>query len=311
MNVETGSQLTKGFVQTYQELKAAKPDAARDKARKLVLNLSASLFVRPALLRERFRKPRVQFLYIHHVFRDEESKLERLLEALSQEHQFISYTEAWKRVLENKIDRPYIAFSSDDGLKNNLAAARILQQFGASACFFICPGIVGETDFEKLSAFAAEKLHFPPVEFLNWNDVHDLQKSGHEIGSHTMNHINVQAGSPDIVSREIADSMRVLHEYCGETIHFAYPYGRHCHFSAFGRQQVFEAGYQSCASAERGCHITDPTQLINKDKLLIRRDHIILNWPLEHILFFLARNSKIADPSNNFFPQYADSHSDQ
>ena len=70
--------------------------------------------------------------------------------------------------LNNKIDKPYIAFSSDDGFKNNLFAAEILNNYGASACFFINPGLVEECDFQKIKNHCRNKLHLPPIEFLNW-----------------------------------------------------------------------------------------------------------------------------------------------
>jgi hypothetical protein len=88
--------------------------------------------------------------------------------------------------------------------------------------------------------------------------------------------------------------------YLGEVGHFAYPYGRFADFPHGYGSLVFGAGFKSCASAERGCHITDGCS-IHPQELLIRRDHIILNWPIKHIEYFLLRNSARATFRNNYY----------
>ena len=250
-----------------------------------------------------FSRPRVQFLYIHHVFKDEEKALKRLIKALGRQHHFISYSEAVERVFNNNIDKPYIAISSDDGFLNNLAAGRILQEAEISACFFLNPATIGEKDPEKIKQFNSEKLHFPPVEFMDWHDVKALQAMGHEIGSHTMHHVNMAQTDREELKKELVDSKKILQEHCGEINHFAFPYGRFSNFSEPARSLVFETGYNSCATAERGCHFAHAHKP-DPEKLPIHRDHIVLAWPLEHILYFMARNAA-EPPRERHFPYRA------
>ena len=284
------------FITNYEEAKRVKPHMLRGYIRDLALKgLSFTAN------KKYFEKPRVQFLYIHHVFNDEEKRLDTLLRTLSKNHEFITYNDAVEKVLTGNIDKPYITFSSDDGFKNNLKTAEILNGYNAKACFFINPGIVGETDFDKINQYCARILHFPAVEFLNWAEVEQLQKWGHEIGSHTMRHINIAKTSEQEVRNDIEQTFVVLKEQCGAVNHFAYPYGRFSHFSPIGRKAVFEAGFRSCASAERGCHISNGTPISNTD-LCIRRDYTVLGWDIDHILYFLIRNAKNANANNNFFP---------
>ena len=66
---------------------------------------------------EYLKKPRIQFLYIHHVFKDELKNFDILLKSLSAHHEFISYSEGVDKLLKGEIDKPYIIISSDDGLK--------------------------------------------------------------------------------------------------------------------------------------------------------------------------------------------------
>jgi peptidoglycan/xylan/chitin deacetylase (PgdA/CDA1 family) len=290
-------------VDSYKELLTYKPPTPRERSRKWALDLLSTGY---RLLHDQDKllsKPRVQFLYIHHIFRDEEKKLAALLEALGRHHQFAGYSESVDMILHGKIDKPYICLSSDDGLKNNNRAAAIMKKFGARACFFICPDIIGEKDPARLAKFSRERLHFPPVEFMDWEEVHSLQQQGHEIGGHTLSHVNIATTSADQVDKEVGDCYRIVKEKCGGPVHFAWPYGRYTDFTAYAREVVVRTGYASCASASRGCHVTELNREMKASDLLIRRDHVLLNWPLSHILYFIARNSAGASPENNFYPE--------
>jgi peptidoglycan/xylan/chitin deacetylase (PgdA/CDA1 family) len=287
------------FVENYKELK--KKVSIRDTARSLILD---GLALKNKLVSDDdgyLKKHRVQFLYIHHVFKDEEKPLRLLLDKLLQTHKPISYSNAVSKILQDDIDEPYIVFSSDDGLKNNIRAAHILKEFGISGCFFINPQIIDEVNNTKIQKFSQERLHFPPVEFMTWKDVQDLLHNGHEIGSHTMQHINIAETPAKNVFEDLAKSYEVIKKYCGSVAHFAYPYGRYFHFNETARKMVFDIGFTSCASAERGCHI-NPGKQLDERELFIRRDHILLHWKLSHILYFLIANSKKAAPANNFSP---------
>lgn len=287
------------YTELYSEIKKAKPASTRSKIRKVVLDiLSLPFFLDHSYL----KKPRLQFLYVHHVFRDEEQALIELIEFLQTHHSFISYSEAIDRLLSGEVDKPYIVFSSDDGLKNNLRAAAIFKRYNISACFFVNPYTIENHDFDMVRVFCSEKIHFPPVEFMNWQDLVHLKEMGHEIGSHTVSHVNIAACDEQTIKKEILDSFKVLNDRLGNIKHFAYPYGRYFHFNEIGRQLVFDAGFQSCASAERGCHIKDETSL-KKEDVLIRRDHVLLHWNLNHLKYFLINNSKKASVENNFFPK--------
>jgi len=276
------------YLQNYRDLKRARGVTLRSRFRHLLLDVLAHQS--RSSLDERFDTPRVQFIYIHHVFRDEEESLRTLLTKLSEKHTFISHTDAWTKVLSGKIDKPYMSFSSDDGFLNNRRAAAIFNEFNASACFFICPSMIGVKDPNVISRFCKDKLHIPPVEFMDWDDIHRLQRDGHEIGSHTLSHVNIADTAISALDEEIGTAFTTIKERCGEGQHFAFPYGRHVHFNAAARECIFRFGHTSCSSAERGCHLSNDHP-IGANDLLIRRDHVVLDWPIEHNLYFLARNA--------------------
>jgi len=287
------------YIDTYGGIKKHEKFSLRSLVRKNALDVLG--FVNDLKNGNTLKKARIQFLYIHHLFKDEEKGLRNLIDFLNKDHLFISYSDAVVRILSNKIDNAYICFSSDDGLKNNIELSKILDEYGIKACFFICPSITGEKDHNKLKAFCKEKLEFPEVEFLDWKDVDYILKSGHEIGSHTMTHINLSETPANIVEDELQQSYKILQEYCGNIEHFAYPYGRYFHITEQARKLIFRTGYVSCASAERGCHVLQYA-LPEREKLLIRRDHIIANWNLKHIKYFLRQSAVRKNLQQNDFP---------
>jgi peptidoglycan/xylan/chitin deacetylase (PgdA/CDA1 family) len=288
------------YFDNYHEIKKLKPPGLRGSLRNLALT-GLSIADKLTGIEGHLNNPRVQFLYIHHVFKDEEVKLEALLKKLALHHQFISYSEGVDKILKGKIDRPYVCISSDDGFKNNVKAAEILNRYNASGCFFINPFIVEQQSFDKIEKYCKNRLNFPPVEFMDWRDIERLQNMGHEIGSHTMEHINVAITEKDVFIEDCKKTFDLLKKNTGEAKHFAFPYGRFFHFNEIGREIVFNTGFLSCASAERGCHINHDRLLLNQE-LCILRDHIILDWDIDHVFHFLAANSKKATPSNNLFP---------
>jgi peptidoglycan/xylan/chitin deacetylase (PgdA/CDA1 family) len=272
--------------------------AARDFARSMAIE---ALFAADSLGRRIERslaRPRVHFLYLHHVLEDEEQRFRELLAILQRRHTFISYSDAVERIRGGAIDRPYVAFSFDDGLRNGLRAAAILEEFGATACFFVCSSMNDERRPERIREFAAEELSLPPADFLSWADCEDLLRRGHEIGNHTSHHKTLRDLPPAQLEDEIGASRELLRAKLGVADHFAWPRGTFGHMSAAAAAIVFRAGHRSCASAERGAHVASG----DAPALCIRRDHVIAGWPLRHILWFIARSSRRATAADNAWP---------
>lgn len=288
------------YSEYYEDVKRTIPFSLRGLFRDAALN-TLSAIDKVKNIDNDLKRPRVQFLYIHHIFRDEEKPFDQLLSRLARHHHFISYSDAVEKILTGTIDKPYVCFSSDDGFKNNLRAAEILSSHGASACFFINPDLIGETRFDVIKKHTESRLKFPPVEFLTWDEVDSLLKSGHEIGSHTMYHFNVADVSAEEFRSDCEQAKSVIAKHCGQVGHFAFPYGRFFNFNDSARKIIFETGFRSCATAERGCHINHDTVLKPED-LCLRRDLVILDWNPDHIFYFMARNSSKASVRNNLYP---------
>lgn len=232
--------------------------------------------------------PRIQFIYGHHVLDDEVGNFKYVISNLKKEYEFISYSDAVNKILNGSIDKPFISISFDDGLKNCIRIGKILAEYEISACFFICPGVIGNQDSKTLRKFSS-RLNLPVSRVLSWEDVNTLQSLGHEIGGHTYSHCNLAEVSQDRMEKEIAKTFDVLKEKVSSPIHFAWPYGRFRHFTERAAELVFETGFDSCASAVRGCHsvVHDGP----KSQLCIRRDHFVATRPIRNLRVFLALNA--------------------
>lgn len=246
-------------------------------------------------------RPRVQFLLAHSVKAVNMAQFRGIIERLARSYQIVSYSEAVRRVVCGPIDAPYLAFSFDDGFATCREAGDILASYGISACFFICPPIIGERDANKVRRFCEERLREPASNFLNWDEVEALRKAGHEIGSHTMTHPNLGQVKNGELEDEIFTSREHLIRRLGESNHFCWPFGHFDQMSAAAAQAVYRAGYLSCASGVRGCHVAPAGG--QPDKVCLRRDEIREHWPLSHIEYFLLRNSRIATEATNHWPE--------
>lgn len=264
--------------------------------RHIFLSFSYSAIVRFGRMDLAVRRARVHFLHLHHVFDHEKQRFHSMLQWLQKSgHTFISYSDAIERCLTGKIEKPYIAFSFDDGQKSCLNAGRILREFGTSACFFLNDYVIDNSNSEAVTIYCQKRLGSSLLEFLSWADVELLMHMGHEIGGHTTHHINMAKTARSKLEKEVLHNLKVLQKYCGTIRHFAWPYGQFRHFNKSAEDMVYRAGYTSCASGVRGCHTLLPVQ---RD-FYIRREHCVASWPLEHIAFFLARSASKSYQNTN------------
>ena len=247
-----------------------------------------------------FELPRVQFLYFHFLEAVDAVHLERLFARLAEQHEFVPYSEAVRQFCRGDVSRPVISVSCDDGEESNLLAADIFDRVGVSACFFLCPGAIDQKDEATLNEFRV-RTGRPEAKYLGWKAVEGLLARGHEVGAHTVDHYRMSRLTQTEAEWQIGESKRVLERHVGPIRHFAFPFGRFCHFGPWQERLVGAEGFESCASAERGCHLPRKTGTHEKSRC-IRRDHIAPHWPVAHSLYFVGRSARMALPSNDYFP---------
>lgn len=252
-------------------------------------------------VRERFRGvgqgPGVHFIYLHSVGFAQQEKFRWLLRTLKSRYTVVSYSEAVALLGDPDVDRPYACVSFDDGFASCMSAARILREEGLSACFFVCSALTGMPRSSLEAAFPAGLAD--ETRTMTWDEISGLLSAGHEVGSHTRSHPVLSQVGADQLRAEIFESKLEIGEALEiEVRHFAWPRGRFHHFTPEGAELVREAGYASCASAERGSH----APAVHASFPCIRREHISLDWPRRHIDYFLRNGSRGARVTAGSWP---------
>jgi hypothetical protein len=261
--------------------------SCREFLRTVVLDLVAHTSRAVSRLERLNSTPRVHVLLLHEVLPTQQDAFRSLLERLSQHFRFVTFREAVGAIGEDVVCEPLMAFTFDDGRRNNWEAAGILEEFGARGCFYVCPDIVGVEDPIRVADFCRERLWMPPDRFLDWDQCRALVTRGHEIGGHTMSHPNLAAIDPRQAWDEILNCRRIIERELGCAEHFAWPYGRYRHMTQALVQAVYRCGWTSCASGERGCHIKSAGA--TRGPLVIRRESLQAAWPWQHVAWVLSR----------------------
>ena len=105
-----------------------------------------------------------------------------------------------------------VAVTFDDCYRDNLFAARVLAEHGLPASFFVPTAYVGTNRLFPWDS------HLPRMANLTWDDVREMVHMGHEIGSHTVNHINLGNAAHNEVRTELFESKAVLERQLGQKV---------------------------------------------------------------------------------------------
>jgi peptidoglycan/xylan/chitin deacetylase (PgdA/CDA1 family) len=176
--------------------------------------------------------------------------------------EFRAYTAFFKRFftvvpLKELLDRlaagrdvsRLLVITFDDGYRDNHdAAAPRLAELRLPACFFIATGFIGSSRVPWWD----EESGIQP-EWMGWDEVRGLARSGFEIGAHTVNHVDLGRLHGDAAQLEINGSRSELESQLGEPVrYFSYPYGRADQITEANREVVRSAGFDCCLSAFGG-----------------------------------------------------------
>lgn len=242
--------------------------------------------------------PVVQVINLHGVPSSKLLAFGNLIEQLKKRYEFIGYSAAVDRIRSGDIDRNYATITFDDGLKNHKDAAQVMRDHNVSGCFFVTPAVI-DLDPVRIPAYCRDVLRIMPTDFMNWDDLAQLLAWGHEVGSHTVTHPNMSTITLDQARYELETSREIITAKLGQAKHFAWPLGKFSHFSADVARAVQNAGYESCASAERGSHAAHAEKDI---AFCVRRDLVEVEWPTRHSEYFLMKSRRAALKPNQTWP---------
>jgi peptidoglycan/xylan/chitin deacetylase (PgdA/CDA1 family) len=217
------------------------------------------------LLRSRLGRARAVVLYYHRIGgRDLMTKpaeeFRRDLIYLKRKYECITLSELCRRLKGGApLKRRMAVVTFDDGYRDNYTVAMpILQEVGIPATFFVSTGFIGtEREFphdEEIKGLSkkpeAEQHSFLK---LTWDDLRAMEKAGFEIGSHTVNHVNLGVAGQQTIERELKESLRMLNEELGERPRaFAFPWGKPENIPAAAFESMARAGYYTAVSAYGG-----------------------------------------------------------
>ncbi|UUP16530.1 polysaccharide deacetylase family protein [Nitratireductor thuwali] len=137
-----------------------------------------------------------------------------------------------------------VAITFDDGFANVIeTAAPILKQCGFTATNFIVADEIGGSNTWDQPLGVVHTACMGREQLRRWMEL------GHEIGSHTLNHVRLDRMNANEARRQITESREKLQSVFGTSIvSFAYPYGEQ---SPHHRTMVREAGYAWAVTTER------------------------------------------------------------
>lgn len=149
---------------------------------------------------------------------------ETIIKRIKQYYMPISLQSIIEKIYrKEKFDHGSVAITFDDGYRDNLInVVPILEKYQVPATFFVTSGYVGTNRL-----FPWDNDNGNKFENLTWDDIRYMRKKGFEIGSHTVNHVNLGEVSIETARREIRVCKEKIEAELGERIDkFAYPYGR-------------------------------------------------------------------------------------
>lgn len=217
-----------------------------------------------ALRRQRVRLaqsgPEVLVVEMHETLRADADRLRRQLEWAAHRFTLITpetFFGLWERPsVELGWSKPALLFTFDDGRESNYAvAAPVLEEMGVRGLFFVVPDFIG------LRGREAQEFYYSRIDIrglprsqdaevwtpMSAEQLHDLARRGHSIGSHTLSHTNLIGLAPPDLQREIESSAEKIRYWTQEDVAaFAWPYA----WNAITREawELIRRHYRFCFS---------------------------------------------------------------
>ena len=154
----------------------------------------------------------------------------------------------------------------DDGYENNLRCALpVLKRYGFSSTCYIVANQVGKTNSWDLERGVLQ------VPLMNAQQLQAWVDAGQEVGSHTLNHANLETLSEAEQAIEISQSktqLEALVQQKAGVQHFCYPYGG---LNKTAVQNVKTAGYLTATTTVRGRAVQGQSDDLLLPRVLVSR----------------------------------------
>jgi peptidoglycan/xylan/chitin deacetylase (PgdA/CDA1 family) len=208
-------------------------------------------------------KPRPAFSGLYVSRRSFERQM-RLLKALGYTGLSLKDAEPW---LRGEKSGKIVVITFDDGFQNVLTnAAPVLNELGFTATNFMVANQIGGSNVWD------RDLSIPPTPCMTEEEVLLWHKMGHEVGAHTLDHVNLLNEIPRDALSQILDSKKRLGEIIGSRVRsFSYPYGA-CSLQL--STLVAKCDFSNAVTTRSArSHIHDNPYL--RPRICIRRNHTL------------------------------------
>jgi peptidoglycan/xylan/chitin deacetylase (PgdA/CDA1 family) len=229
-------------------------------------------------------------LCMHSTPFDRKAQFEALLEFLFRHFKPL-HPNQLKDYFDGKLkEGPYVLFTFDDGLKNNVMAAELLESRNAHAIFFVVPDFIDATDKEAYyrtkirqnidASIDHESEDFTPMSEL---ELSRLLTSGHFVESHTMSHLLRSTSGDEAVTREVTSSKKWISEKLGkEATVFCSPIQTNFSVNAQAKRMI-DREYEFHFTTFPGLHS------VNRDSQMVFRRNIEVHWSMGQIKYALGK----------------------
>lgn len=224
--------------------------------------------------------------FVSRVYPDYEMFSE-FLEFLKKHCEFVRIEESIVHI-ENKIDTAdcLVSFTYDDGFKEcHSIIAPALEEFNTNAAFFISGGFINGNDCYREN-FSNNILKVKDKTPMSWSEIKDLNDRGHIIGSHTLNHINMNCSDYKLIDFQLRENKRLI-ESCTSCPceYFAFPFGEFNHIN--NETLTLAEKYHKYIFSG-----TNYRNYYSFENRVFNRRHIESDWPKSHIKYFLSIKRK-------------------
>lgn len=240
-----------------------------------------------------FKKPNkgVYILNSHNVSIYNRSKelFNEFLTFLNKYCELISIVDAVELIKHKQIgNNCQIAFTFDDGYKDCYEVfAPALESFKVNAAFFINGGFVNSIpNLPEAVAFAENNLKSTFREPMSWDEIIELSNRGHIIGSHTLDHIDMNTNNLEVIDFQLRKNKELIEHYTNKPCeYFAIPFGQLKHIN----EKTLELAEKYHKYIFSG---TDHKNYFSFNGRVLNRRHIEIFWPISHIRYFLSNKRK-------------------
>lgn len=176
-----------------------------------------------------------------------------------------------------------VSFTYDDGFEECYSIiAPALEEFNTNGAFFIIGGFVNGDNHYKENC-TQNILKIKGKKPMNWQKIKCLHDRGHIIGSHTLDHVNMNNTNNSFIDSQIRKNKQLIEECTNQPCDFfAYPYGQYKHIN--NETLKLAEKYHKFIFSGIDCR----TYFSFNDRIINRR-HIELEWPKAHIKYFLSK----------------------